>query len=61
MPTDHSLKHAGDVGATLLWAISLASQWAQVLTPIATLTLTLLGIVWWVIRFCDWLRDGVKP
>lgn len=59
--TETHLKHAGDLGATLLWAISLASQWAQIFTPIATLTLTLLGIVWWVIRFCDWLRSRVGP
>ena len=52
------LRHLGDLGATSLWAVSLASQWAQLLTPIATLVLTLLGILWWIIRFRDWWRTG---
>jgi hypothetical protein len=54
---NHPIKHAGDIGATLLWAVSIGSQWAQLLTPIATLTLTMMGIVWWCIRFCEWLAD----
>ena len=59
--TDPHFKHAGDLGATVLWLISLASQWAQLLTPIATLILTVLGIVWWVIRFCEWLKEKEVP
>lgn len=55
----HTLKHLGDLGATMLTALSVASQWATVLTPIATLVLTLLGIVWWMIRFAEWWKKGV--
>lgn len=58
--TDH-LKQAGDVGATAIGVVSLtshmistASQWAQVLGPIASLVLTCMGIVWWCIRFGEW-------
>lgn len=54
---EQNVKHAGDLIATIVTGISLASQWAQMLTPIATLTLTILGIIWWCIRFREWLRE----
>lgn len=52
---NHPAKDLGDIGATIATGISVASQWAQVLTPIATLTLSVLGIIWWCIRFREWL------
>ena len=69
-------KTLGDVGATGLTGIVIVSQYAQLLVPIATLVLTFLGIVWWCIRFGEWLteepevaapprpdkdEDGVRP
>ena len=57
---DHQhVKNAGDVAASGIAGLALISQWAQLLAPIFTLILTFLGIVWWCIRFGEWLAD--KP
>lgn len=48
----------GDIGASLMSAVAVASHLAELLQPLATFALTAMGIVWWCIRFAHYREHG---
>ena len=57
---DHhaTIKHAGDLAASITAGVTIVSQWAGVLTPIVSLLVLLATLGWWIIRYAEWLRTG---
>jgi len=54
-----AIKHIMDAGAGGVTVLSIVSQFAQVVSPILTVLLTLMSIIWLGIRFYEWAFHGV--
>jgi len=52
------IKHLLDAGAGGVALLGIVSHFAEIISPIATLLLTVMSIVWLAIRFRHWLRTG---
>lgn len=53
-----TLKHVGDVGASITFGVTMVSQWAGLLTPIVSLLVLLATLGWWIIRYIEWWYGG---
>jgi len=55
-----TVKHLGDLGASISTIFVMVSHFAALATPIITLLIALLTLGWWVLRYVEKFSDKRK-
>lgn len=55
---NHTAKNLMDLAASGASGFVVFSHWAEVATPILTFLIAVATLLWWCIRFTEWLRTG---